>query len=186
MQFKTIIIIGITLIASGCSIIKPGQSLGPFDESHALFHPNYLFTDANQTAYFVSDKFVNGALTDYTIENLKKKYHFLTLYRKSVTNTHDPAVIDTIYTFSDTKNKIEIYRAKHRDFVFTFDVTNSRFSLPGNIKPHMRKNTFFQLFYITETTTNNIQIANSEGTMRFLFYFEKNRLKRITTALYLD
>ena len=186
MQLKNIILIGIILFFSGCSVIKPDQSSEVRNDAQKQFQSHYINTDANHIANFVSEDFVNEALNNYTVTSLTKKYRFLKSYRKPVTNTYDSTVTDTIYTFSNPKNKIEIYRAKHRDFVFTFDVTSAKLGLPGNIKPHMEKSTFFQIFSITQITANTIQMADSDGTTRFLFYFEKNKLKRITGFLYLD
>jgi hypothetical protein len=186
MHLKNIILIGIIPIFSSCSVIKPDQSSEVRNDAQTQFQSHYINTDADHIANFVSDDFVSEALNNYTVISLTKKYRFLKSYRKPVTNTYDSTVTDTIYTFSDSKNTIEIYRAKHRDFIFTFDVTSSKLGLHGNIKPQMKKSTFFQIFSITQTTANTIQIADSDGTSRFLFYFEKNKLKRITGFLYLD
>jgi hypothetical protein len=103
-----------------------------------------------------------------------------------VINKYNSSVIDTIYTFSNNENKILIYRAKQNDFIFIFDVTDSKLKLTGNIKPGMTKDLFSQKFHITEKINNKVQIANSQGTVRFMFYFENNMLKRINSFLYLD
>jgi hypothetical protein len=95
-------------------------------------------------------------------------------------------VIDTIYTFSNSRNKIRIYRARHNDFVFVFDVTDPQFKLAGNISPRMTKELFIQKFHLTQTISDKVQISDSEGTMKFIFYFKNKRLNRIESLIYID
>jgi hypothetical protein len=99
---------------------------------------------------------------------------------------HDTTVTDTVYTFSNQANQIQIYRANQNDFIFTFNVTDSVFMLTGNIKPGMQKDDFMQKFHLMNMTNNKVKIFNSEGNMGFVFYFERNKLKRINSYLYID
>jgi hypothetical protein len=79
-----------------------------------------------------------------------------------------------------------VYRARHDDFFYLFEVTNSKFKLTGDIKTGMSKEVFRRKFNITESIDDEIQLTNSEGNSGFLFYFKRNTLKRITADLYLD
>ena len=151
------------------------------------FNSSFSYTDSSLVDNYVSEDFVSNALNNYTIAVINKKYlNILHCSKEAVVNRHDASVTDTIYTFSNAENKIQIYRAKENDFIFTFEVKDSIFNLSGNIKPGITKETFSRKFKINEDIDNKVQIFNSEGTMRFMFYFENNRLKRINSYLYLD
>jgi len=187
MNLKNLIFIFIILVVTNCNSKKLDKSSASVDEDTMLFHSNFSFTDSSEVANFECEDFVSDALNNYTIAIINKEFKgILNCSKESVVNRHDSAVIDTIYTFSNAENKIQIYRAKENDFIFTFDVTDSIFKLTGNIKPGMTKENFIRKFNITETVNNKVQIANSEGSMRLMFYFENNRLKRINSYLYLD
>ena len=172
---------------TSCSFVKLDKPLTTIEEERILFHSRYSFTDSSLVANFECEDFVSDALNDYTIAFLNKAYlSILNCSRESVVNRHDSAIIDTIYTFSNHKNKIQIYRAKQDEFIFTFNVTDSTFKLTGNVKPGMSKEAFAKKFQITEPLNSKVQLFNSEGNMRFMFYFENNRLQRINSYLYLD
>jgi hypothetical protein len=187
MYLKKIFYLSVILVLASCSFIKHGKSSASVDEGTILFRSKFLFTDANQVAHFECDDFVSDALNNYTIAKINKEFiGFLDYAKEPVVNKYDPAVTDAIYTYSNAYNKIQIYRAKQNDFIFTFDVTDSRFLLKGNIKPGMTKDDFSRIFHITEIVKNKVQIINSEATSWFMFYFDNNRLKRINSYLYLD
>jgi hypothetical protein len=184
---KNILFIYIILVLTSCHTTKHVKLSTSVDEDKILFYSKFLFSDSSQVAHFECENFATEALNKYTIATINKEFlTFLNCSKKSVINKYNSSVIDTIYTFSNNENKILIYRAKQNDFIFIFDVTDSKLKLTGNIKPGMTKDLFSQKFHITEKINNKVQIVNSQGTVRFMFYFENNMLKRINSFLYLD
>jgi len=184
---KNVFLIFIILALTSCNFLKFNKSSGPVDESTIQFHSKSSFADSKEVACFESEDFVATALNHYSIELFNKKFFsILNCSEESIVNRHDLTVIDTIYTFSNHKNKIQIYRAKHKDFIFLFDVTDKIFKLDGNIKPGMTKKDFFRKFLINEPKTDKVQITNSEGSIKFMFYFKNNKLKRIISQVFLD
>ncbi len=187
MFIKKYFYLFIILVLTGCNFIKLDKSSTSIDEDTILFHSKFSSIDSSRTAFFESENFASDALNNYTVSIISNEYlGILSLSKEPVINKHDSSIIDTIYTFSNPKNKIQFYRTKENDFIITFDVTDSTFKLTANIKPGMTKDVFLRKFQITELINDKIQIANSEGSMRFMFYFENNRLKRINSYLYLD
>jgi hypothetical protein len=130
---------------------------------------------------------VSNALNNYTITSINNNFTSnLKCSKEPVSNNNIDEEIDTIYTFSDKKNIIQIYRAKQREFMYSFDVTDSKFYLRGNIKTGTSKDDFSRKFKMRANIDNIIEIANSEGNMNFQFYFKNNVLRRINSSLYLD
>ena len=187
MRFKIWILIAFIINTVGCNTIKSTKSAVPVFDDKILFHSKFLFTDSSQIAHFECNNFATEALSNYTFFLINKNYvGFLNRSKKPIQNEYNQAVIDTIYTFNNSKNRIQIYRAVHRDFIFIFDVTDPIFSLKGNVRPGMTKELFLRKFQITENIPNKAQIGNKDGTQKFNFYFENNKLKRINSYLYLD
>jgi hypothetical protein len=184
---KNLFFIVIIFVMTSCNSLKLDKSVTSVDKDTAEFNSKFSHTGPDRVSYFVSEDFVADALNDYTIAMINKEFSsVLKCSKESVVNRHDPAVIDTIYTFSNPQNKIQIYRANQDEFIITFDVTDSLFNLAGNIKPGITKDVFSRKFNITEPVNSKVQIANSESSMKFMFYFENERLKRINSYLYLD
>ena len=187
MHYKTQFFLFIMIVSTSFISIKPSHSFTMVDKRTNQFKSTFLFFDSTQVAYFECNEFVSDALNNYSIETINHNFAgLLHSVKVAIVNKHDSAVIDTIYTFSNPANKIQIYKAKQNDFIFTFDVTDSLFNLIGDVNPGMTKDAFSQKFHITETINEKVQIANSEDSMRFMFYFEKGKLKRINSYLYLD
>lgn len=159
----------------------------PVNKGTIIYNSNFLFSDSDTIASFECENFVSNALNNYTIATISNEYvEILNCFTEPIKNSHDSEVVDTIYTFSNPDNIIQIYRSNHADFIFTFDVTDSLFMLTGNIGPGMTKDLFFQKFHITKISNDNVQILNSEGSVSFMFSFQNNRLKRINSYSYLD
>ncbi len=187
MFIKPHLYIIFTLVLTGCNFIKLDRSSTSIDEDTIQFQSKFSYTDSSRTAFFVSENFASDALNNYTVPMISNEYlGILSLSKEPVINKHDSTIVDTIYTFSNPGNKIQFYRTSENDFITTFDITDSIFRLTGNVKPGMTKDIFLLKFKITESTTDKVQISNSEGSMRFMFYFENNKLKRIKSYLYLD
>jgi hypothetical protein len=185
MRLKNLFFIVILVMLTSFNFIKSDQPLSSsLGEDIIQFHSKFLFSDSGNVTYFECEDFASDALDNYSIA--RAPLSFLHCAKELVVNMHDAAVVDTIYTYSNPENRIQIYRAAQRDFIFTFEVTDPLFKLRGDIKPGMTKDLFSRKFHITEPINNNVQIANLEGSMRFMFYFENNKLKRIDSYLYLD
>jgi hypothetical protein len=50
----------------------------------------------------------------------------------------------------------------------------------------MSKADFIKKFNIVQPIVDEVQIENVDGTLKFNFKFEKNKLKRINAFLYID
>jgi len=185
-NIKNLFFLSMIMVLASCNHLKLDKSTAPLDENPTVYHSKFSSIDSNQVANYESEDFASTALNNYTIAKISKEFSFLKCTKESVVNSYDSSVIDTIYTFSNRNNKIQIYRAKHNDFIFTFNVTDSKFKLNGNIKPGITKELFSRKFSITEAINNKVQIVNSNRTIMFMFYFESNRLIRISSDLYLD
>lgn len=187
MYLKNLFFIGMIGIFSGFSFAKTDKSNLPLHEKKIISHSKFSNSDSKQVFYFECDDFVSDALTKYTIELINRKFlNKLNCTKEFVHNIHDSKVIDTIFTFSNPDNVIQIYRTKQVELIFSFDVTDPVFELSGNVKPGMTKEDFSRKFLIKDPFKDKVQIINSEGNMGFLFYFEGNRLKRINSYLYID
>ncbi len=187
MILKNIFFLCLLLVLSSFNFIKLDKSIIFGNDATFVYQSKYSFSDSRDLTCFECEDFISNALNNYTIATINKEFlSLLNCTKELVVNKHDSATIDTVYTFSNSKNKIQIYRANQNDFIFTFDVTDPVFNLKGNVKPGMTKDDFLRKFRITETKNNKVKISNSEGNMGFVFYFENSRLKRINSYLYLD
>lgn len=185
MDFKNLVLALVILVLTSSYFIKRENSMD--SEASLVFYTRHNLPDSGEISRFESNDFVSRALYNYSIANLNRNYlNVLMCSKLTVVNEHDSTVTDTIYTYSDSKNKIQIYRAKQNDFVFTFDVTNPQFMLAGNIKPGMTKDEFYHKFRSSTHPNNIVEITDSEENMFFMFYFENNLLSRINSSLYLD
>jgi hypothetical protein len=157
------------------------------EDKTSILQSQCSFFNSNEDSCFECEEFIFNALNNYTIAIIDKDFfNILNCAKESEANWHDSSVIDTVYTFSNPTNKIQIYRANKHDFIVTFDVTDSVFNLIGDVKPGMKKDIFQKKFHLAEIINNEVEIYNLEGNMGFVFYFDKNALKRIKGDLYLD
>jgi len=187
MKLKNLYFVFFVLVSTSFNIVKLDKSLAFVNDNAAEFHSNFSILTSGDVAYFECEDFVDNALNNYSIEVFSHDFKkTLKCSKEFVVNRHDTSVVDTVYSFSNSKNKIQIYRALHNDFIVTFDVTDAMFKLKGDIKPGMTKTDFFRKFNLTESINNKVQIVNSDGSMNFMFFFENHSLKRINSLLYLD
>jgi hypothetical protein len=164
-----------------------GKSLATSSEKAVSFQAYSLCDTSVKIPFFECNNFVDNALNKYTIEVLgNKEFKFLKQSKRTVTNIHQIELRDTIYTFSDKANKIQIYRAKHVDIIYEFDVTDTKCKLLGNVGTGMTKAEFSNKFNILKPVKNKIKIGNSNGTQAFTFYFNNNKIQRINALLYMD
>jgi len=180
---KNLIKVTFILFISGCSIFQqPGKFECTYQQFQSIADP-----DSKGTPYYVSEAFSNHALDNYTIAQIKKHYsRSLDLKKTPIENIHDPSIIDTIYKFSNATNTIAFYRARHRDFIRTFEVTEPYFNLYGCVSIGIEKKAFAKQFNLSTPISDTIQIGNKEKTAVLTFYFEDNKLSKIESTPYMD
>jgi hypothetical protein len=183
---RNLLVISILLGMSSCNTLRLNNSSKPIAEDNLRYKTSFIQIDSNNVANYECDNFASNALTNYSIASIRQEYKFLKCTQEPIANIHYPSIIDTVYIFSNNKNTIHIYRAQHKDFTYFFDVTNPKFKLTGDIKPGMSKEAFSQKFQISQSIDKKVQIINSEGNTKYMFYFNRHILKRITVNLYLD
>ena len=153
MDLKYLVISIAILLSTSNTFLKHFSTPGSIVERTTLFQPENSFFDVKNEASFENEEFISNALENNTIAKLNGDYvRFLKCSKESVINRHDSAIIDTVYTFSNRTNKIQIYRSKQKDIIFTFDITDSKIILTGNIKTGMSKDIFSKKFQITKNT----------------------------------
>ena len=146
------------------------------------FKSKFYSRNSYGVPYYVSDDFAANAFDDYTIESVKQKYsNRLKLSLSPFVNKHNTTVVDTIYEFTDGSNLIAFYRARHQDIVIGFDVLDSLFKLDGCISVRMPKDSLAKQFGIVEPLGDTINIIDKEGYTCLTFYFENNRIIRISS-----
>lgn len=180
-MFLSVIIIGFT----GCNILKNSISTGNANDDKILFHSKNYFIDSNKVTFIECNEFVSNALVNYNIAIIKRIF-LLDCSVEPVINMHETSYVDTVYKFFDSNNKIQVYRAKDKEFVIYFDVSDSKYTLNGNVKTGMTKEVFIQKFQINKSISDVVKVANTGSSMKFIFYFKNNRLERIKSDLYLD
>lgn len=180
---KKLIKITFLLFISGCSIFQQPEK---FECTPQQFQST-ADTDSKETPYYISEQFSNHALDNYTIAQIKKKYsRSLELKTTPIENIHDPSIIDTIYKFSNATNKISFYRARHRDFIRTFEVTKPYFNLYGCVSIGMQKKEFAKQFNLPTSIPDTIKIGNKTKTAVLTFFFEDNKVSKIESTPYMD
>ncbi len=183
---KSLLALSILLGMASCNTLQLNKSDKLTSEDNLSYNTKFIDINSNNAASYECENFVSNALDNYSIASIRQNYQFLKCTKEPKINIHNPAIIDTIYTFSDNKNIIQIYRTQDKDFTFILDVSNPKFKFPGNIKPSMSKDDFSRKFNITELIDKKVQLTNSNGNATYLFYFKRNKLKRISANLYLD
>lgn len=183
MGFKVLAYISVVLLVS-CHSVKQVKQQVEVPEVKS-FYARYLFKDSSGIAYYDCESFVSIALDEYTIPNLNKTFGN-SVKKEIVRNSHDFTEVDTIYSYTAPNSKIQIYRAKQNDFVYSFDVADPRFSLANQVKSGMPKAGFAEMFHISEPLPDYVVIRNTEASIKFLFYFSADTLTRINSYIYLD
>ncbi len=134
---------------------------------------------------FITDSFTNRAVESFTIESLQENHSELVpLKKEPFRNIHDTTVIDTIYRFSGSRDTITFYSSRKKNFMIYLHLTSSELVLDSCIRPGMTRKTFRSVFGISKPFGDIVQLANSDGTLRFIFYFEGDILKSIISDIY--
>lgn len=183
---RALLAISILLAMVSCNTLRSNNFNRPVDEDELLYNSKFIRFDSNNIANYECEDFVLNAIENYTIASIRQKYKFLKFTQEPIINLHNPSIVDTIYSFSNKKNTVRFYRARHDDFIYIFDVSNSKFKLAGDIQPGMSKATFCRKFRISESIDSKIQLSDKNGNIDYLFYFKRKILKRISADIYID
>ena len=134
---------------------------------------------------FITDSFTSQAAETFSIESLRKDHsELLPLRKEPFRNIHDTTVIDTIYHFSGARDTITFYSSRRKNFMIYLHLTSPELVLGSCIRPGMSRETFRSVFGISKPFEDAVQLANSDGTLRFIFYFEGDVLKSIKSDIY--
>ena len=140
---------------------------------------------SGQPATWTSDEFIRQAPQELSIQSLQQNHaNWLSLKKEPFQNIHDTSRIDTIYHFTAENDTVKFYRSRQKDLLIHLDITNPRLSLTRCIRPGLPKTTFLKIFGINPPIENKIRIRNHEGTLIFIFYFQKGKLQRIQSDIY--
>jgi hypothetical protein len=183
---KHLIKLLLLIFLASCSLLQK-KTTEKFECNQINFRADSSFTDSKGITYFVCDKFANNAIDSYTIETVREKYSgFLKQEITPTRNVHDTTRMDTIYKFYDDKTTISFYRAKHKDFLRKFEVSDLLFNLYGCVSVGMSKEALKNQFNIKKPLSDTIRIGNDEQTAIFTLYFKNNKINRIVSTPYID
>ncbi|MGM0529742.1 MAG: hypothetical protein ACQER7_00145 [Bacteroidota bacterium] len=136
---------------------------------------------------FTTDSFTNKAAEAFTIQSLRENHSkMLSLRKEPFRNIHDTSRIDTIYHYSGKRDTIKFYRSREKDLMIYLQLISPELALDSCVYPGMNKETFLSIFGINRPVGNTIQLANSDGTLRFIFYFRDDELERIKSDFYFE
>jgi hypothetical protein len=138
------------------------------------------YIDNTGIQFIENGAFARNALNDYSVKGILKKYKaLLTCSKKPQINHQKSSMVDTIYTFQNTDNKIQFYRTAQTDLLLSFRVTDSRFKILSNIQPGISKEFFSVSLNITAPLNDTVKIGDKESNEYLTFYFENSKLKVI-------
>lgn len=137
--------------------------------------------------YIYRDSFVSNAFGfPINIRNFKKNYSGLfTITKKPVRNKYDNSIVDTVYTFSKGKTKIEIYHSREKDLLQSAYIDIDKIPLKYNIKVGNTKAEIAKLLK-AKITKDKVQVGNLEHGQVYTFSFAKDRLNSISYEGYLE
>ena len=174
------------IFLASCSILQK-KTAEKFECNQISFRADSYFTDNKGITYYVCDEFANHATESYTIKTVRKKYSgFLEQEASPTRNVHDTSRMDTIHKFYNDKTTISFYRAKHKDFLRKFEVSDPLFNLYGCVAVGMSKKALKNQFNIKKPLADTIRIGNDEQTAIFTLYFKNNKINRIISTPYID
>jgi len=137
--------------------------------------------------YIQNDLFVSNAFGfPATVRNFQKKYgRNFTIRKEPVKNTHDRSVVDTVYTFSSGRTKIQVYKAKHRDILQSAFIDTDRIPLKYNIKVGESKTDIAKRLKAS-ITADKVQVGDLEHGQVYTLTFSKGKLRAISYQGYVD
>jgi hypothetical protein len=146
-----------------------------------------LAQDEENLPYIQRDSFVSNAFGfQVSIANFKKNYSgLLTITKKPVRNKYDSSIVDTVYSFTKGKTKIEIYHSRERDLLQSAYIVTENIPLKYNIKVGNTKADIAKLLK-AKITKDKVQVGDLEHGQVYTFSFAKNRLIAISYEGYLE
>jgi hypothetical protein len=143
--------------------------------------------DDSTIPYFQNEKFVSYTFGfPLNVKNFKKNYgDFLTIVKTPIENTYDKSVIDTVYTFSSEKTKIEIYHSRERDILQSAHIVTNKIKLTKNIKIGMSESEVGKNLKI-KIISDRIRVGDLEQNSVFEFTFSKGKLIIIDYSGYIE
>ncbi|MFP4620278.1 MAG: hypothetical protein ACLFM7_03140 [Bacteroidales bacterium] len=183
--FPGVLLFLVIILQIGCSSKKNATHTSEEACDTIRIEASYSQRLTKELPTFISDTFTNKAVETFTIESLQKKHSkMLPLKKEPFRNIHDSSKIDTIYHFSGKKDTIKFYCTHEKNFMIYLHLVSPELSLNPCIRPGISKTRFKSFFGISRPVGDTIQIANSDGTLRFIFYFTGDLLKQIESDFY--
>ena len=175
------------VILVGCNLKKEATKISDEACDTLKIETRYSQKLTKETPVFIADSFANKAADAFTMQSLRKnRPEMLPLRKEPFSNIHNSSRIDTIYHFSGSRDTIKFYRSREKDFMIYFHLTSPELYLDSCVHPGMSKATFRSIFGINRPVGNTIQLANSDGTLRYIFYFRDDALARIKSDFYFE
>ncbi len=158
----------------------------------------------------ISDFDENPFGYDLTAQLITTRYgNKFALRKEFIKNTHNQALVDTIFHFSSADSKLDIYKVQENEMLFSAKISDPAFSLRNGIRVGLSRNEFCNKFYELQRYRNRqglhiidapeamavyqleilpdqIIISNDAATARYTFLFVQNRLAQIQIEFYLD
>jgi hypothetical protein len=143
--------------------------------------------DTDDLPYIQNDSFVANTFGfPATVRNFQKNFRGkFTITKKPIKNIHNSTVVDTVYTFSAGKTKIELYKAKHRDILQSAYIDTDKIPLKFNIKIGDSKTDVAKRLK-ADITVNQIQVGDLEQGQVYTLKFSKGKLTSISYEGYVD
>ena len=187
-KFYTNILIVTMVVIFGCNTKKDATDVTKTSNNTCdtiKIETRYSARLTEDVPTYVTDSFINKAVEAFTIDTLQKNLsEILPLKKEPFRNIHDTVRIDTIFHFSGARDTIKFYKSREKNFMIYLYLTSPEMALDSCVHPGMSKASFQSIFGINRPVGNTIQIANSDGTLRFIFYFRDDVLKRIESDFY--
>lgn len=143
--------------------------------------------ETKNLSYIQNDSFVSNTFGfPPTIANFKKNYGTLfSITKTPVKNIHEETIVDTIYTFSAGKTKIEVYKARHQDLLQSAYIDTDKISLKFNIKIGDTKDDIGRRLG-TKITSDKVQIGDLEQLQVYTLTFSNGKLTSIIYEGHVD
>jgi hypothetical protein len=146
-----------------------------------------LGQDEENLPYIQRDSFVSNAFGfPVSVRNFTKNYSGLfAITKKPVRNKYNNSIVDTIYTFSKGKTKIEIYHSREKDLLQSAYIDTDKVPFKYNMKVGNTKADIAKLLK-AKITKDKVQVGDLEHGEVYTFSFAKNRLNSIYYCGYLE
>jgi hypothetical protein len=174
----------ILILFSGCNLSIPK----PENEGNAINEKSEIKIDGPSN--IAQDTIVNDDFMmkfydeDLKISNFQTKLNITN--KESRHNKHDDRVIDTIVTYTNSKDTIISYKGSEREMITHLICRDQNIQLLKSISNIglIRKDF---LIYFSSKNTNNIIISDTEGGNLIILNFKDEKLSKVEyKAIYFD